>query len=284
MKKYLFSQWDEEIYITDGYIIEDFPLHIHEYTELVFILKGSGTHIIEGQNIAVSKGDVFVMNENVSHGFKDTEELKLINISFINDGTLFDDEIMQTNGYKAMFNVEPLISQNSDYNFRLSIHSVEYDRIVGILYQMIEELKNKRQCYKLIVKAMLVQVIIYLSRNYDNNIAGNIETLLKLTKTVDYIDRHYLMPLNMKELANTVNFSPRHINRLFKIAYGESPMQYITGKRMEKAKDLLKTTDDTIYEISGACGYDDVGYFIRLFKNRMGITPKQYRKHIVIDV
>ena len=74
--------------------------------------------------------------------------------------------------------------------------------------------------------------------------------------------------------------SIRTLNRRFKNALGQTPLEYLQEIRINIAKDLLKTSNLSISEIADKIGYEDTGYFTRLFKKHLAITPNGYRNTV----
>ncbi|MGL5479384.1 MAG: helix-turn-helix domain-containing protein, partial [Clostridium sp.] len=74
------------------------------------------------------------------------------------------------------------------------------------------------------------------------------------------------------------NLSPSYFSRLFKKETGKTVISYINEEKIEKAKELLKNTYLPIINISLDLGFDDCGYFIRVFKKATGVTPKVFRE------
>ncbi|MBB1284257.1 helix-turn-helix transcriptional regulator [Flavisolibacter sp. BT320] len=101
--------------------------------------------------------------------------------------------------------------------------------------------------------------------------------------TRHYINNNLDKPLNLDLLSNVHFTSKFHLLRLYKKYYGQTPMQYLTEKRMEKAKELLQTgmtVSDTCYEV----GFESPCSFSTLFKSRTGLTPAAYKKAIFAKV
>ena len=92
-----------------------------------------------------------------------------------------------------------------------------------------------------------------------------------------FVDRHYAKPLRVNTLAAQARLSPFHFIRAFHAAYGETPHQYLRGKRLERAKELLVTTPMPITEICDQIGFQSLGSFSSLFRRITGETPAQYR-------
>ncbi len=100
--------------------------------------------------------------------------------------------------------------------------------------------------------------------------------LIQTAKT--YIADHYNENLRLEDVAEQIYLAPSYFGVLFKKETGESFSSYLTLVRMEKAKELLHDTRYNIAEVAAAVGYTDKRYFSRLFKEQVGVTPKEYRK------
>lgn len=100
----------------------------------------------------------------------------------------------------------------------------------------------------------------------------------RITKATRYIMEHLSEAITIKELASEACLSPEHFIRLFKDTTGNTPIQYITRKRIEKCQHLLFTTNMSIKNIAFALGYTDSSYFVHVFRRTLGITPQEYRK------
>lgn len=85
-------------------------------------------------------------------------------------------------------------------------------------------------------------------------------------------------PFSLTELSRAVGLTPRTLSRRFVQATGESPKQYWLQLRLLRAEEMLRETNLSIQEISNLLGFSDPSYFIRLFRQRAGITPNDYRR------
>lgn len=82
---------------------------------------------------------------------------------------------------------------------------------------------------------------------------------------------------SLEAMAGLAGFSPYHFLRLFRVATGRTPNQFLTDSRMVRAKLLLATTRLSIGDVGRSCGYNQPSYFIKLFRAAEGLTPKAYR-------
>jgi transcriptional regulator GlxA family with amidase domain len=89
---------------------------------------------------------------------------------------------------------------------------------------------------------------------------------------------HLDQPHTLLTLASLIELCPRQLERLFKEGTGNSPLQYLHDLRLTRACDLLVTSFKNVTEIAEAVGFDNVNYFIRVFKAACGCTPLVFRK------
>ena len=96
---------------------------------------------------------------------------------------------------------------------------------------------------------------------------------------IDFLQENFNQKKNMERVAELCNISSSYFSRIFKMETGYSYSDYINNLRVEKAKSLLNKTNQPIINISIDLGYEDCGYFIKIFKKKTGVTPTIYRKN-----
>jgi AraC family transcriptional regulator len=99
----------------------------------------------------------------------------------------------------------------------------------------------------------------------------------QLAEVLDYIDAYLDQDLKLADIAHLTGMSPFHFSRLFKQSTGLSPHQYLLQQRIERAKQLLKQTDQSILDIALACGFSSHSHLSRKFRQLTTMTPKAYR-------
>jgi len=102
-------------------------------------------------------------------------------------------------------------------------------------------------------------------------------THASLRRARELIDTQYAQPLDLDELARTANFSRYHFLRAFRRAFHATPHEYLTRKRIERAKELLAQSELTVTEICFEVGFESVGSFSTLFHKVVGWSPSIYR-------
>lgn len=121
------------------------------------------------------------------------------------------------------------------------------------------------------------EYILYLLEKY-RDVESNEKPLIKNLKA--YIENNLDFEIDVNQIANAFHYNPRYLGRLFKKETGTSINDYITSRRLKRAKLLLTDTEATVIDISNESGFNNVTYFNRLFKFRFGLTPTEYRKSI----
>ena len=93
-----------------------------------------------------------------------------------------------------------------------------------------------------------------------------------------YIQANYSRDISLDDVSREVNISPYYFSKIFKEDVGEGFVEYLTKIRMDKAKELLTTTEYSMKEICSMVGYADPNYFSRTFKKNVGVTPTEYKQ------
>jgi len=93
----------------------------------------------------------------------------------------------------------------------------------------------------------------------------------------DHIDRHYAAPLDLDQLAAVAGVSKYHFVRCFEASYGETPIRYLTRRRIERAQDLLRAANLTVTEVCMLVGFSSLGSFSARFTQLVGEPPSAYR-------
>jgi AraC-like DNA-binding protein len=104
-----------------------------------------------------------------------------------------------------------------------------------------------------------------------------LELLPHLRRARDHIDRHYDRALDLDQLARVAAVSKFHFARSFEATYGETPMRYLTRRRIERAQDLLRAANLTVTEICMLVGFTSLGSFSSRFAQLVGESPAAYR-------
>ncbi len=99
-----------------------------------------------------------------------------------------------------------------------------------------------------------------------------------LLQAAAYLDAHYAEKITLETLSEYLSISKYHLQRQFKAHFGVSPAHYLNNLRINRAKELLRTTNMPVYDICEKIGVEHPSYFIKLFRDHEQMTPYTYRK------
>jgi len=256
-----------------------YPQHRHHFTEIVFILAGHGTHLLDGVASTIEAGDCFVIPVDSVHGYCDVDELHLINILF--DARLLAPFLRELNalpGFHALFTLEPSYRKQHDSRGRLRPTVAQRMAITEIIRQMLAEVNRQAPGYRTKVLALFTQLLVDLARYYQESACKPSVQLVQIGAVISKMEQDYALPLSIRELAEVANMSERNLARRFREGMGMAPVEYLLHLRMRRAAHLLRDTTRSIAEIATAVGIDNGNYFSRQFKRIMGVSPRELRR------
>lgn len=111
----------------------------------------------------------------------------------------------------------------------------------------------------------------------ENPYCVNLQLARHLLRARDLADGRYAEPLDVAALAARAHVSPTHFARCFRDAYGTTPHQYLTARRMERACLKLRETDSPVTDVSLDVGFQSLGSFSATFSRWLGVSPSAYR-------
>lgn len=156
------------------------------------------------------------------------------------------------------------------------VHPLHIDACSNQHVQLIEEIISKEQSHAVCARMVLDYcrlICKYAARNYS-----------PLTqRTIAYINSDLTANLSLKTISEWLNVNASYLSTLFKREVGITLTDFVNQQRIEQAKKLLIVTDLPIKMIAQQCGISDIYYFSRIFKKRIGSTPKFYRENAVMD-
>ena len=131
------------------------------------------------------------------------------------------------------------------------------------------------------IKAELLKILTYLNRYFVNGevdfeaVKQKRKELKRLDEVMKYIDAHYMEKLTVEEVASVANMSAGHFSKLFHKIMGQRYIDYIIQKRIQKAKEMLETTELTVVDIAMECGFNNIANFYRTYRKFYQKAPRE---------
>ena len=254
-------------------------MHGHLFSELVVILNGSGKHVTKAESYPICRGDIFVLNGHASHAFEDVSRLELCNIMYDPDRLIQPHpDLYADPGYRALFVIEPLYRETSQFKGKLQLMGADLDVVEALLGALEREQEARLPGYQSLLSAYFMQLVVLLSRYYSAAPGRPTQAILRLADALGYLEENYNRPLGLAELAARANLSKNQFIRVFRKAFGTTPIDYLVHRRLQKARELLENTSLSISQIAFDTGFTDSNYFSRRFRQETGKSPRDYRK------
>lgn len=227
-------------------------IHCFEY-----IISGTGTVVTKSGKVHPEAGDVYFLKKGDDHVYYADPDKPWTKIWFNVRGELVD-RLIELYG----------IGENNLFkNCRVFSLFDEFNKNVDSVMDKRSIIDNNAVIIHKIIQAMAACVS-----------HGDVLMSDDAVKLKEYIDVNYSKTIKIDELSALIYRSQSQTIRIFKKYYGQTPYEYALTRKMQVAKQLLKSTRMPIREISGELGFTNEHYFSSCFKKHVGITPGQYRK------
>ncbi|KAB1439438.1 AraC family transcriptional regulator [Candidatus Galacturonibacter soehngenii] len=257
----------------------DFPAHKHNYIEIMYMCTGKTTHIINGDTkVVLEKGNLLFLNQFSYHeilpaGMED------IGINFIILPEFFDEVLPMLHKDNALSNflVDTLrqnTTQASYLHYKVCDIIPIQNLIENLVWDLINKQHNHRQIDQTTMGLLFMQLVNQTERiEYDKQNQSYNTVAIKVLK---YIEENY-KTANLTTLAKSMNQSISSLSKMIKSSTGSTFKELLQNKRLNQSAHLLSATKLPITDIIYMVGYDNTSYFHRIFKERYGLSPKQYR-------
>ncbi|MCH4207673.1 MAG: AraC family transcriptional regulator [Solobacterium sp.] len=256
----------------------DYPMHRHNYIELMYVYQGSMTHHIDGRRIKMKAGELMFLNQSISHSIERCTEQDII-FNFIIRPEFFEylSSLMDQENELFRFLFKTLYSwdHSGEYLlFKVSGSPEVRTDIEAIIMNLYRPQSNGAFRLKLLVGLLLADLMQKpeLAESYSQ--AGS-DSLLSAS-ILEYIVTDYREG-SLQKLAGQLKQPEYKLARTIKKSTGQTFKDLVQQVRLEKAAQLLHSTDMSISDILYEVGYDNRSYFYRIFKERYHLTPSDYR-------
>ncbi|MFD0959890.1 AraC family transcriptional regulator [Paenibacillus chungangensis] len=158
---------------------------------------------------------------------------------------------------------------------------LDRDLLEGLFRELVDARRSHALVSRLKEKSVLLHILTLIMENQPLRIGeSHSKEIERLTRIQRYVDSHLQRELTVEELASVLHLHPNYFSKYFKRHFGVSPLKYVSRKRMEHAKLLLKTSSQSIKEIAQATGFEDANYFSKTFRREVGYSPTEYRVNV----
>lgn len=243
--------------------------HFHPTPEIFFQTGGATDFTCPGGNFRLGTGHICVMPRGVSHGEKPVDlktPYSILVCGFRPDGAILIRARSPGGSVITGFSADYLAGQRSRDAFAY-LDRISAWETIPASYQ------------KMHIQAFLAAYLLSTLSDLVSPEQASGEPSPLIDEAAKLARAHLAdAGLSVAGIAQTLRCSSDHLSRLFHRRYGKTLAAWIVQERLEMAKELLKSSRHTVAEIGWACGFNAPSYFIRVFKEHLGVTPRSFRQ------
>lgn len=258
--------------------------HTHDYLELGYVVNGEFSQVIEGRTVTFRKGEFCLIDTSSLHYDKleGTSEVLFFGIS----NRMFDNGLQGGTGATILsdFMKEALMLQKENNQYIRFAPDPRHRQVVSrmntILETLIRELLYQEAGTEYVTFGMLSRLLHFLTTDYEFTLTREQvrqRTRMAGDEVLEYIEEHF-SDLSIATLEARFHYNADYFNRLVARRKGMTYSEYVQKLRLERAVRLLEETDAGIDDIIHEVGYNNKGYFYKLFKEQYGCTPAEWRR------
>ena len=255
--------------------------HRHEFFEMLCVLSGSCDNIFEREQLCLCAGDICVHAPGTIHAVRAfSDDAVLLNI-LIRKSTfdrsffgLMEEESILSNFFRTAFN------KTAELPFLL-FRTDGDAQIRSLILHALEEYAHPQKYWRSLLNAMLSELMIRVFQTCEQrivipermNLSARHEDLMNILR---YVQENY-RSVTMRELSLRFHYSERQLQRIFLQSTGMSFRDAIQNQKMQKAAELLRTTDKTVQFVAEESGFQSLNNFRKLFSRHYQLTPSEYQ-------
>lgn len=265
----------------DDLIREEVVWHWHEEMELILVSEGTSLVVVGSEKYTIPEGNGIFINSGVLHAAYATDAPSCRFHSIVFHPRLVGGSRDSIFWQKYL---QPLLKD-------ASCSAVYYDREVDWQRASLDALEEAWQAcvqenegFEFYVRERMSQIILRLADKgvgrQDIVSEKSVRNEERMKNMLQYIHEHYMEELNTTQIAESASISASECLRCFHAMIGTTPIQYVKQYRILCAAELLKSTSMKVVDIGMNCGFQDMSYFSKTFREMRGCTPQQYRKKV----
>jgi len=235
--------------------------HTHTFTELFYITGGKGQFLVSGHCCQARENDLIIINPHVEHTELSLASMPLEYIVLGIEGMRFVGKDTVLAGDKIRI-------------------ACSTGRIRQYMALLLEEVQWKEPEHASVCQNLLNVILICILSDRQVEVmpaaAGYISPECAAVK--NFIDSHFRETLTLETLAEAAHQNKYYVAHTFRESFGVSPIRYLTERRVEESKNLLRMTNYPIGEISSLSGFSSISVFSQTFKRVTCMSPREYRR------
>jgi AraC-like DNA-binding protein len=284
-KKELFL--GQEVYVNRVDFRKPVTPHAHDFIEVAFVAGGVAIHRTEGMEERVARGDLVLINTDISHSFEplpeSSDSVRVYNCTFVPG--FFDFSLLNSRGFADVtrhFLFHSFLGRDVSGHSRASLDEASIPRVEALFENMLREYVAREDGWIEMVRAGTIELLIHYLRALRRGGLGEARPDdgkdRWFREAVDYIERNYSRTIRLEDLSMMAFLSPTYFCARFREYTGSTFTGFVQRTRIEAAARLLRTTDRKVADVAEEVGYRDLRNFNRLFRRLLGCSPSEFRR------
>jgi AraC-like DNA-binding protein len=255
-----------------------FPVHTHNYVELVYMCQGSTHHVINGNDVILNEGELLFISQSAKQEIFPAKESDVA-VNFIILPEFFDYGLtmMETeNNQLRSFVIDCLTGGKADtgyLHFKVADVLPVQNLVENLIWTILRKATNKRSIQQATMGLLFLQLMNQIDRMETSEEDKDQKLIMDV---LSYIEEHY-RDGELEQLAKELHYDMRWLSKEIKKRTGKTYTDLVQTKRLQQAAYLLATTGCNVMDIGLAVGYDNTSYFHRIFQEHYQMTPRKYR-------
>ncbi len=257
------------------------PVHQHSSIELGYVVKGCSRQVFSNQEYQFYEGDFWISDCNCYHSdvyFPDELFTVYIGISSEVFDVLFLESVGSSPIQQFIYNA--LLKQKEKRQFLKFTPREDKKKARNLMEDIVDEIDGKQVGMNSIVKGMLIRLLSLLSSEYDFLLANQEKAKMHeliYNEVESYIRKNY-QTVTIQNLIDRFHYNSDFYNRIIKENSGYTYSEFLKKVRLDHAESMLINSDLPVAEIIRKVGYQNKGYFYKIFEDLFHMTPVEYRK------
>ena len=190
-------------------------------------------------------------------------------------------EVSVSDVVKALADNKPDEAFNKAVAEAAKLQVTSQEDFITLFVREYKKLVPDGKLAELMVGAHIRRILVYIYREcsmHEEGLPAGAVTIV--SRAMNYMNKNFTRAISLDEIANVSMVSKDHLSHIFSRTTGSGIKQYLINLRINHAKFLLCESDRNISEVAEACGYEDVNYFSRQFRNAEGMSPRDFRRMV----
>lgn len=253
--------------------------HIHNDIEIFIVLSGRGSIKLNSVEQRFSVGDMFLINSGDVHSLSlDTDDDSKI----CEGSTSLFIQISNHFAREYFPKIRTLVFES--LNLKNVLKKEDYQEILSLLVLTAVDYFSERDYFELDVVSNVSKVLTILLKNVKHEIINEVQKIRiqkqqrRLERIISYIDENFDARIKLEDIAMKENLSLTYLSHLFSKNFGMTFQEFVSEQRMEQCIRLMTNKEKTLLEICYESGFSNPKYMKKVFLDKFGCTPKEYRK------